>query len=179
MTLHSAKGLEFDAVFLVGMEEGLLPHSRTMESDEEVEEERRLCYVGMTRARRLLHMTAASRRRLYGEPMNTQLSRFLDEIGDEQLQKDLSRIERFTRPAPIHVRRETALGEEDIDWPVDDGEEGSFRVGARVRHANFGIGEVLQVEPARGGQKLTVKFPGGRIRKLMTPYARLTAVQLR
>jgi DNA helicase-2/ATP-dependent DNA helicase PcrA len=179
MTLHSAKGLEFDAVFLVGMEEGLLPHSRTMESDEEVEEERRLCYVGMTRARRLLHMTAASRRRLYGEPMNTQLSRFLDEIGDEQLQKDLSRIERFTRPAPIHVRRETALGEEDIDWPVDDDEEGSFRVGARVRHANFGIGEVLQVEPARGGQKLTVKFPGGRIRKLMTPYARLTAVQLR
>ncbi len=177
MTLHSAKGLEFDSVFLVGMEEGLLPHSRTLEAEEEIEEERRLCYVGLTRARSALHLTAAAQRRLYGEPAPTTISRFVAEIGEDQLAADAYAFGRREHHSARETTGDVALGDEDIDWTEADGDRpAGFRPGLRVRHASFGIGEVLQVEPARGGQKLTVRFQGGRVRKLMTPYARLTAL---
>ncbi len=177
MTLHSAKGLEFDAVFLVGMEEGLLPHSRTLDAEDEVEEERRLCYVGMTRARKALQLTAAAERRLYGEPTPTSLSRFIAEIGEEHLESGASGFEGRRLRSARAGRREIGLGDEDVDWADAGSDEPSgFRPGLRVRHDAFGIGEVLRVEPSRGGQKLTVRFQGGRVRKLMTPYARLTAL---
>ena len=83
MTMHMAKGLEFDAVFLTGMEEGLFPHARAMEDPEELEEERRLCYVGMTRARQRLWMTYAYRRRVHGRDQYNMPSRFLEEIPEE------------------------------------------------------------------------------------------------
>jgi len=176
MTLHTAKGLEFGAVFLVGMEEGLLPHARTFEEEDGLEEERRLCYVGMTRAARKLHLTAAATRRLYGEPSATRLSRFLEEIGEENLDADASRAAQRTAPARRKRShpREVELGEEDVDWGHDD-DTGWFRVGASVQHDQFGVGKVIEVEAAKGGQKLTIKFRGGRTRKLLTPYARLTA----
>jgi DNA helicase-2/ATP-dependent DNA helicase PcrA len=177
MTLHSAKGLEFDSVYLVGLEEGLLPHARTLGSEEEIEEERRLCYVGLTRARRTLRITAAAQRRLYGQPVPASLSRFAAEIGEDHLEVDSSRARRSAVPAAAGVRREVALGDEDIDaaGPDDDVPAG-YRPGLRVRHDDFGIGEVVQVEPSRDGQKLTVRFRGGRVRKLITPHARLTAL---
>ncbi|HXI03633.1 MAG TPA: UvrD-helicase domain-containing protein [Candidatus Saccharimonadales bacterium] len=176
MTLHSAKGLEFETVFLVGMEEGLLPHSRTLDSPDEIEEERRLCYVGMTRAKRWLRLTAALQRRVYGQPSPTRLSRFVDEIDDEHLDRDGAPAGSARPRAAARQERAVSLGDEDIDLPGWDDDTPGFRVGARVRHDSFGLGEVVQVEPSRGGQKLTVIFRGGRVRKLMTPYARLTAV---
>ncbi len=172
MTLHSAKGLEFGAVFVVGLEEGLLPHLRTLGDEEEIEEERRLCYVGMTRAERRLQMTAADWRRIRGEPARTRVSRFIAEIDEDHLVRE--------RPAASRswtVREEVALGEEDLSDHPDDDDGNGIRVGVRVRHDMFGVGEVLGVEPARGAQKLTVKFRGGRIRTLLAPPARLTPVR--
>ena len=83
MTLHSAKGLEFPTVILAGLEEGLFPHSRSSDDEEELEEERRLCYVGMTRARRQLVLTGAARRRVFGEYQSNEPSRFIDEVPAE------------------------------------------------------------------------------------------------
>jgi DNA helicase-2/ATP-dependent DNA helicase PcrA len=187
MTLHSAKGLEFDLVCLVGMEEGLCPHSRTLGAEDEIEEERRLAYVGMTRARKRLYLTAAGTRRTYGEVAPAQLSRFLGEIGDEHLEEIFSPAYVFAggarRGAAAGRGREISLGEEDVSRHDDDdgGSDGegagaTFRVGARVRHDQFGLGEVLLVEPADEGQKITVRF-GGRTRKLLTRFARLTTVR--
>src|SRR4029079_8281894 len=87
MTLHSAKGLEFPVVILAGLEEGLFPHSRSSEDEEELEEERRLCYVGMTRARRQLVLTGAARRRVFGEYQSTEPSRFIDEVPSELVER--------------------------------------------------------------------------------------------
>jgi DNA helicase-2/ATP-dependent DNA helicase PcrA len=87
LTIHSAKGLEFPVVFIVGMEEGLFPHQRSLDAAEDIEEERRLCYVGMTRARRQLVLTSAGRRRVFGEYRATEPSRFLSEIPDTLLQR--------------------------------------------------------------------------------------------
>jgi len=178
MTLHTAKGLEFGAVFLVGLEEGLLPHARTFDEEDGVEEERRLCYVGMTRAARRLHLTAAATRRLYGEPAATKLSRFLDEIGEENMAADMTGAAQGPLPPRRRaLARETDLGDEDLSRHPEDDEPGWFRVGADVQHDQFGVGKVMEVEPARGGQKLTIRFRGGRTRKLLTPYARLTVLR--
>jgi DNA helicase-2/ATP-dependent DNA helicase PcrA len=83
MTMHSAKGLEFPVVFIAGSEEGLFPHSRSADDDAELEEERRLCYVGLTRAQRRIVLTSAARRRVYGDYQSTEPSRFVDEIPAE------------------------------------------------------------------------------------------------
>ena len=88
MTLHSAKGLEFPVVILAGLEEGLFPHSRSSEDDEELEEERRLCYVGMTRARSRLVLTGAARRRIFGEYQSSEPSRFIDEVPAELIERE-------------------------------------------------------------------------------------------
>ena len=88
MTLHSAKGLEFPTVVLAGLEEGLFPHSRSRDDEAELEEERRLCYVGITRARRQLVLTSAARRRVFGEYQNTEPSRFIDEIPADLIEQD-------------------------------------------------------------------------------------------
>jgi len=188
MTLHSAKGLEFALVFLVGMEEGLCPHSRTFDSESEIEEERRLAYVGMTRARRRLYLTAARTRRTYGEVAPAQLSRFLAEIGEDQIEEVFAASGWAPRAGaygegpggrrPPPRVREVSLGDEDVSLHADDDDAPGpslFRVGARVRHDQFGLGEVLMAEPAEEGQKLTVRF-GVRTRKLLTRFARLTRV---
>ncbi len=151
MTLHCAKGLEFPVVFMAGMEEGLLPHQRALTDPEELEEERRLCYVGMTRAKDLLFLTNARRRLMYGRPVWNTPSRFLDDISPECLPEE-------GRPAPAAPARVRRALEE-------------YPVGFRVRHPAFGVGTVLAREGSGENLKLTVSFPGHGRKKLVAALA--------
>src|SRR4030095_7569274 len=148
-TLHSAKGLEFPAVFLTGLEEGVFPHARSMNDEEEIEEERRLCYVGVTRARERLYVSYAVHRRIHGYGVG-EPSRFLREMPEEHL-----RLLNASRPEPEFAAPRTVprYEPEEESWPI--------KVGARVRHARFGEGLVVGVE--RDGQDtiVTVGFASG------------------
>jgi DNA helicase-2/ATP-dependent DNA helicase PcrA len=186
MTLHAAKGLEFPAVFMVGMEEGLFPHMRSQDDAEALEEERRLCYVGMTRAKTRLVLTSAARRRVFGEYRASDPSRFLDEIPAELLEV----VEPvFSTPAPVTTtfgrprrgpRRHGPTAEEEIqpDYGYDYEDENqsviSVRPGTRVRHATFGVGTILSVEPLTDDMKLTVRFADVGQKTLRAKYAKLT-----
>ena len=246
MTLHSAKGLEFPFVAMIGLEEGLFPHSRTLESNSEIEEERRLCYVGMTRARQRLLLTSARTRRRYGAgtPQPMTASRFLSEIPQEliddrspgsasdwddgdslDLFAERDQVRRTVQnrmagaktydsvdniadffadrgvafsPGGKTARRPPAgkKGSPEnrvlefpatgtpADGPASNragagapqrvsGNRGVYRIGARVRHAKYGVGTVLRREKTGDDIKLTVQFPGHGLKKLMMKYARL------
>lgn len=168
MTLHAAKGLEFGTVFLPGMEEGLFPHSRSLTDKAALEEERRLCYVGMTRAKRTLHLSAARMRTVFGETRVAELSRFLGEVPRELL--DLGAAAAggdADAPEPAASRgpnepwiqyddepagRSAALAERAVAGS-------DFTPGTRVYHASFGEGEVLDAEGVGPRQKLVIRFP--------------------
>src|SRR5262245_8374403 len=183
MTLHAVKGLEFPVVFMTGLEEGLFPHSRAKDDDEELEEERRLCYVGMTRARERLILTNAARRRVFGDYQSTSPSRFLGEVPQELLelatgfsssyQRSFSSYE--FRPNPYSHRgpkvRETATPAYAYE-DEDQSSSGGVVPGARVRHAQFGVGTVISVEPLEDDAKIVVRFPIGQ-KTLRAKYARL------
>jgi DNA helicase II / ATP-dependent DNA helicase PcrA len=191
MTMHAAKGLEFPVVVMAGLEEGLFPHSRSAEDESELEEERRLCYVGMTRARRKLVLTGASRRRWYGDYRASQPSRFIDEVPDELMERIEPRVPSFyqqnlssgfefranpyRRPrGPERVREETpSYRYEDED---QSRASGRLEAGMRVRHAMFGVGTVMSVEPMDGDAKLVVKFAGVGVKRLLAKYAKLEVV---
>ena len=188
MTMHAAKGLEFPVVVMAGLEEGVFPHVRSSEDEEELEEERRLCYVGMTRAQERLVITSAARRRVFGEYQATEPSRFLDEIPAELVE----RIEPAV-PAPYqaglgrdrgrggwHRRagRGGARSREEAPAPAwsYEGEDQSptvLRPGMRVRHAQFGVGTVLSVEPSNDDLKITVRFSLVGQKKLLARFAKL------
>jgi DNA helicase-2/ATP-dependent DNA helicase PcrA len=197
MTLHAAKGLEFPTVIIAGMEEGVFPHSRAQDTEADVEEERRLCYVGMTRAQRALILTGSARRRVFGEYQSSTPSRFLDEVPSELVDR---RDAQFggtasgagwqtrgggyvfrTGPSP---RREAPQAKrpytvrEDVpvfrDEDEDQSTSGGPRVGARVRHPQFGVGTVVSIEPAGDDTKMTVRFASVGVKKLMARFARLT-----
>src|SRR2546428_4762870 len=153
MTLHSAKGLEFAVVFLAGLEEGLFPNARALEEAEGLEEERRLCYVGMTRAKQRLYLSYARSRTIFGSTMPGVPSRFLEEVPAELLTKHA--------PAPPTV----AWTEEERGVP-------SFAVGDHVRHASFGEGRVLGVEGEGLRGVVTVQFAQG-VKRLALGYAPL------
>ncbi|MDH3388923.1 MAG: DNA helicase II [Gammaproteobacteria bacterium] len=163
MTMHSVKGLEFPLVFLVGMEEGLFPHQRSSEEPGRMEEERRLCYVGITRAREQLVVTSAEVRRLFGGESYNMLSRFVREIPDELVQEVRPRAQ-FTRPgfqATPAVHRERA--EQDT---------GLF-VGQRVNHARFGDGVVLNLEGQGPQSRVQVNFEAAGSKWLIANMANL------
>ena len=158
MTLHSAKGLEFSFVFLCGMEDGLFPHQRSLNDPAGLEEERRLCYVGITRARRELYLTFAEQRRLHGVESFATQSRFLREIPAELLEE--------VRPAmvisrPLY-RRQEAL-------PA----QGGMRLGQRVRHGKFGEGIVLNAEGSGAHARVQVNFERDGTKWLVLAYANL------
>jgi DNA helicase-2/ATP-dependent DNA helicase PcrA len=163
MTLHAAKGLEFPVVFLTGLEEGLFPHQRSLEETGRLEEERRLCYVGMTRAKRRLVLTLAEVRRLHGSEHYTSPSRFLGEI-DQSLIKELRAETVLTRPRPA-----SAAGTE---WAQANG----MRLGSRVRHETFGEGVVTSYEGAGAHARVQVNFETAGAKWLVLAYARLQAV---
>ncbi|MGH9459951.1 MAG: ATP-dependent helicase [Vicinamibacteria bacterium] len=161
MTLHSAKGLEFDAVFLTGLEEGLFPHFRSAGDRKAIEEERRLCYVGMTRARTQLVLTYALSRRTALEKEGRTPSRFLDEVSPALSWSD----------PPV---RSTASPPSGPPAPVHRASAGSrFSVGAVVRHPRFGEGKIISAEPPGGDQKITVDFDRVGRKKLVARFANL------
>ncbi len=177
MTLHSAKGLEFPIVFLAGMEENLFPHSQSRESPDDVEEERRLCYVGMTRAKERLVLTRAVSRRLFGRSQFNEPSRFLEEI-PAHLIRDLSRR---TLPRPPRPVRERVLGY--VPDPDAEGYRareyegtGPYKLGKRVHHPEYGIGTIIGVEGAGDALKLTVSFSVYGSKKFLPKYAPLEPI---
>jgi len=174
MTLHSAKGREFDHVFLAGLEEGLLPHSRALEEARGLEEERRICYVGMTRARKTLTLTRASHRRIYGRKLleGAPPSRFLAEIPPELVETAAGSL-----AGASDTRRyepESGFGSRRAGWGAARREPAvQALIGARVRHPTFGIGTILEVEEEGDDRKLTISFPGYGAKKLIERYAQL------
>jgi DNA helicase-2/ATP-dependent DNA helicase PcrA len=176
LTLHAAKGLEFDAVFLVGLEEGLLPHSRSLTTPEGLEEERRLCYVGMTRAKGVLHLSWARSRQVFGQRRLTEKSRFIDELPELLLERTgghFQPIPRAERPAWSRERPVTPAG---ADAPPPAADDASIRPGIKVRHPLFGVGTVLRREGDGADFKVTVSFPGVGAKKLVARYAGLEVV---
>jgi DNA helicase II / ATP-dependent DNA helicase PcrA len=173
MTLHMAKGLEFMSVFLCGMEEGLFPHNRCISDLDALEEERRLCYVGMTRAMKHLYLTYAEQRRLHGMDTHPAPSRFLKELPEDIVAEVRPRVQ-INRSMTGHARREQAAapairfrGE-----PLPPG----MRLGARVRHGKFGEGVVLNVEGNGPHARVQVNFEHQGTKWLMMQYANLEPV---
>ena len=187
MTLHAAKGLEFPLVVITGLEEGLFPHSRSSGEDADLEEERRLCYVGMTRARTRLVLTGAMRRRVFGEYQPCQPSRFLDEIPPSLIDyveprpsglfgPSYARRAGPTRPGPRAERQSGRARHEEgptYDYASEDQSRAGIGPGARVRHPQFGIGTVLSVEDLGHDVKLTVRFVNIGQKRLLASYAKL------
>jgi DNA helicase-2/ATP-dependent DNA helicase PcrA len=182
MSMHAAKGLEFPTVIVAGMEEGLFPHSRSTEDAGEIEEERRLCYVCLTRARERLILTGASRRRVFGDYQPTEPSRFLDEIPPDLVEwlepvaprwQQRPRVELrnpYARRRPDRVREDAGTS---FAYEQEDQSVMTVRAGMRVRHRLFGVGTVMAVEEHDDDYKLTVRFAAAGTKKLLARYAGL------
>lgn len=162
MTLHAAKGLEFPFVFLCGMEEGLFPHQMSSQNEEELEEERRLCYVGMTRAMEKLYLTYAERRRLHGNETYHRPSRFIQEI-PEQLIHSVRLTTKVSRPASFNT----------ISISKNNNASG-FSLGQRVKHEKFGEGVVINYEGQSANARVQVKFQTQGVKWLVLSFAKLT-----
>ncbi|HKB07921.1 MAG TPA: UvrD-helicase domain-containing protein [Candidatus Polarisedimenticolia bacterium] len=197
MTLHSAKGLEFPVVFISGMEENLFPHSRSSDEHEDIEEERRLLYVGMTRARERLLLTRALQRRLFGEATPTEPSRFLQEIpqrllnegdlGDDRGMSDATT--RILGAAEAIARRRmrgarsgwlsTGAEPDDADGADSDAPSdpsSPFTLGCKVHHPQYGVGTVIRVEGSGDALKLTVSFSIHGSKKFLPRFAPLEKI---
>jgi DNA helicase-2/ATP-dependent DNA helicase PcrA len=186
MTMHAAKGLEFPMVVIAGLEEGLFPHSRSAEDVEELEEERRLCYVGMTRARQQLMLTGAARRRVFGEYQSTQPSRFIEEIPPPLVDRiapapsrrydgNFAHAHYEFRTNPYGRKGNTRFKEREATYAYEDDDQSAtdVRPGMRVRHPQFGVGSVMAVEEHNDDMKITVRFVSVGVKKLLAKYARL------
>jgi DNA helicase-2/ATP-dependent DNA helicase PcrA len=179
MTMHAAKGLEFPLVIVAGMEEGLFPHARATADDDDVEEERRIFYVCITRAEQRLILTGAARRRVFGEYQSTEPSRFLAEIPEALVQR-VDAAPRWTPsydtrnpyarrgPSRPRVGEGTTYAYEDEDQSV-----GGIKLGVRVRHEQFGVGTVVGLEEHGDDYKVTVRFTSVGTKKLLASYAKL------
>ncbi|AXF77868.1 DNA helicase II [Erwinia tracheiphila] len=164
MTLHSAKGLEFMQVFIVGMEEGMFPSQMSLEEGDRLEEERRLAYVGVTRAMQKLTLTYAETRRLYGKEVYHRPSRFVGELPEECVEEVRLRAS-ISRPVS-HQRMGTPIAKNDS----------GFSLGQRVRHSSFGEGTIVNLEGSGEHSRLQVAFQGQGIKWLVAAYAKLEAV---
>jgi len=168
ITLHQAKGLEFPVVFIVGMEDGILPHIRSFDDPAQMEEERRLCYVGVTRAKRKVYLVRAFRRNLMGSSATNKPSRFLEDIPQHLISGDGL------------WRGEGGLSAQDIySWgevtaPVVAVPE--LKAGDRVHHAQFGDGVVVSCQPMDSDAEAVVVFDGSGIKRLLLSLARLEKI---
>ena len=197
MTLHSAKGLEYPTVFLAGLEEGIFPHSRTLLDEKEIEEERRLCYVGITRAERNLYLTNARMRTLYGNTTMFPPSRFLAEIPAQLMKKHpLPAPPSLNRPAVGSSGADSSIGRSPVSRqrvkpvkPLSAWQEppkaanqatgatsGDWKLGDKAKHAKWGVGTVVEVRGTGASQEVKVAFPEQGIKLLMVQYAPITRV---
>ncbi|HMC21146.1 MAG TPA: 3'-5' exonuclease, partial [Thermoanaerobaculia bacterium] len=195
MTLHAAKGLEFKVVFLAGMEEGILPHSQSLEESDDIEEERRLCYVGMTRAREQLYCLYALERRVHGQTRDQSPSLFVREI-PEQVKEEV-KLGRYRQPRATFPARGEGRARGDAvrsissffqNAPVqfdpaairaarsEPQRSAELKRGARVRHEQFGDGTILTMEGSGPDAKLTVYFDRAGSKKFIAKYAKLTRI---
>ena len=184
MTLHSAKGLEFPTVFLIGMEEGLFPHFRTLSSSEEMEEERRLCYVGITRAQRNVFLTRAQSRMIFGEVQVNRPSRFLSEIPEALLE---NKQKRTMKPGPnqqLHLPpRQVQQTPSTLLRPVTSAklttstsQGAQWKVGDKASHGKWGIGTVVEVKGNGDNQEVKIAFPDQGIKSLSVKFAPIQKV---
>ncbi|MGE5605486.1 MAG: DNA helicase PcrA [Bacteroidota bacterium] len=172
MTLHSAKGLEFPVVFLVGLEEGLFPHNRALMETKELEEERRLCYVGITRAQHRLYVTHANRRIIFGSPTISIPSRFLMEMPKESIT-----ILKGTAAGRVEETQTESRASTARIQPKTNIDTEGFRPGSKVRHPKWGIGTVITKEGTGNEAQLKVAFPGLGIKVLIMAYANLELLE--
>ena len=196
MTLHSAKGLEYKVVFLAGMEEGILPHSQSLDQNDDLEEERRLCYVGMTRARELLFCLYAFERRLHGKFREQSPSPFLDEIPDAvkeevqlanayrapqaswrekpafmpQKKNSVNSVLSFFQNAPVQFDPRAIRAAKQSEGSAE------LKRGQRVKHDQFGIGTILTIEGSGPDAKLSVYFERHGTKKFIARFAKLTRI---
>lgn len=197
MTLHSAKGLEFPVVFLSGMEEGIFPGYQAANEESEMEEERRLCYVGITRAREVLYLTGAYCRTIYGSTTYNRASRFITEI-PEELVEGLENIKKkqeklkswddstddsygysdYRKASKTFGQTASSLntGFRSIVTVSEDIDFSNYRVGVKVEHRKFGFGIITKVEPEGNDLKLDISFKGAGNKRLMAQYAGLKFV---
>jgi len=162
MTLHSAKGLEFPTVFMIGMEEGLFPTERSLHDVDRLEEERRLCYVGITRARKQLYMTSVITRRLYGKENHATRSRFIAEIPGENI---------------IEIKARTQISRPDRSWQPKKAQSATInglQVGQRVSHNKFGYGILLDIDSACANPRVQINFDQEGVKWLVLSYAKLS-----
>ncbi len=164
MTLHSAKGLEFKLVFLVGLEEGLFPSQQSINDIGRLEEERRLCYVGITRAMQQLYLIHAESRRLYGKETYPSPSRFLKEIPAEFIQEVRIRAN-VSRPVASKQYKSSSIQQQS-----------TYKLGQRVSHAKFGEGVVLQMEGEGTQERVQINFQNAGLKWLMLSYAKLAVL---
>jgi ATP-dependent DNA helicase UvrD/PcrA len=186
MTLHAAKGLEFPTVFIVGLEEGLFPSERSAFDADKLPEERRLCYVGLTRAMKQLYLTHAESRRIFGQTSYRDPSRFLSELPPEAIEEIRPRISvsrpLYTSPGPAIVRRGSDIGTGTAQRrsraaPPPAGEDMPMRLGTRVRHPKFGEGTILRFEGNGENRQVHVNFEDAGQKWLMYSLARLEQIR--
>ncbi|MFC2632633.1 MAG: DNA helicase PcrA [Veillonella parvula] len=171
MTLHAAKGLEFPIVFLCGLEEGLFPHSRTLMNPEEIEEERRLAYVGITRAEKELYISNATTRTVFGRTSSYLPSRFIDEI-PEELVDGLRAKRKVPNDIKRHVPQHMSVTSRPVTKPIVRNEViADWKVGDTAIHSKWGNGKVINVTGEGAGMKLTIEFPTQGVRVVMAKFA--------
>ena len=171
MTLHAAKGLEFPIVFLGGLEEGLFPHSRTLMNPEEIEEERRLAYVGITRAEKELYISNATTRTVFGRTSSYLPSRFIDEI-PEELVDGLRAKRKVPDDIKRHVPQHMSVTSRPVTKPIIRNEViADWKIGDTAIHSKWGNGKVINVAGEGAGMKLTIEFPTQGVRVVMAKFA--------
>lgn len=171
MTLHAAKGLEFPIVFLCGLEEGLFPHSRTLMNPEEIEEERRLAYVGITRAEKELYISNATTRTVFGRTSSYLPSRFIDEI-PEELVDGLRAKRKVPDDIKRHIPQHMSVTSRPVTKPIVRNEViADWKVGDTAIHSKWGNGKVINVTGEGAGMKLTIEFPTQGVRVVMAKFA--------
>jgi len=168
MTLHAAKGLEFPAVAMIGVEDGLLPHEHSSQSQTEIEEERRLCFVGITRAMKRLTMSHARYRLVFGQTQPTIPSRFLNELPADQVEREDATDHGSTGPDDAGAAQREEAATAAVEFPP----------GTLVRHPMFGLGRVITVNPRGTHTKARVQFQHAGIKTLILQYAKLERVMV-